>query len=74
MISQQLVEEILRCPLNPSRTRLAVEGNHLVCQQCRLRFQMKDGFPVLVVEDAELPAGCAELSQLPCQADRARTP
>jgi hypothetical protein len=32
-----------------------------------LKFPIKDGFPVLVVEEAELPAGCDCLEQLPCQ-------
>jgi uncharacterized protein YbaR (Trm112 family) len=66
MISQELLD-ILRCPLDPSHTRVALEGDRLVCQRCRLRFPIKDGFPVLVVEEAELPAGCGALDQLPCQ-------
>ena len=66
MISQELLD-ILRCPLDPSHTRVAVEADRLVCQRCRLRFPIKDGFPVLVVEEAELPPGCDSLAQLPCQ-------
>jgi uncharacterized protein YbaR (Trm112 family) len=66
MISQELLD-ILRCPLDPSHTRLGLEGDHLVCQRCRLQFKIKDGFPVLVVEEAELPPGCGALDQLPCQ-------
>ena len=37
------------------------------CERCGLRFPIKDGFPVLVVEEAELPAGCESIGQLPCQ-------
>ena len=66
MISPELLD-ILRCPLDPSRTRLTLEGDHLVCERCRLRYPIKDGFPVLVVEEAELPPGCESLRQLPCQ-------
>ena len=66
MISQDLLD-ILRCPLSPSNTRLRQEDDHLVCERCALRFQIKDGFPILVVEEAELPAGCESVSQLPCQ-------
>jgi uncharacterized protein len=40
---------------------------HLVCSRCALRFPIKDGFPVLVVEEAELPQGCPSLDRLPCQ-------
>ena len=66
MISQELLD-ILRCPLNPSRTRLRLEDDHLLCERCALRFRIKDGFPVLVAEEAELPAGCHSLADLPCQ-------
>jgi uncharacterized protein YbaR (Trm112 family) len=53
--------------MDPSRTHLVLEDGHLVCQRCRLKFKIKDGFPVLVVEEAELPAECHSLKQLPCQ-------
>ena len=66
MIAQDLLE-ILRCPMDPSRTRLTLEGEHLLCQRCGLKFPVKDGFPVLIAEEAELPAGCSGLDQLPCQ-------
>jgi uncharacterized protein YbaR (Trm112 family) len=69
MISQDLLD-ILRCPLDPSHTRLALEGERLVCQRCSLRFKIRDGFPVLVAEEAELPAGCESLGDLPCQRER----
>ena len=68
MISPELLA-ILRCPLNP-RTRLLLDSNHLVCERCALRFPIKDGFPVLLVEEAELPPGCESTSQLPCQCER----
>ena len=66
MISPDLLA-ILRCPMNPSRTRLLVQDDRLVCERCALKFPIKDGFPVLVVEEAELPAGCESLKDLPCQ-------
>lgn len=66
MISPDLLA-ILRCPLNPSKTKLVLEEHHLVCEQCALRFPIKDGFPVLIAEEAELPPECKSLSQLPCQ-------
>ena len=59
--------EILRCPLNPSRTRLQLLDGKLVCERCALCFPIKDGFPILVAEEAELPAGCESLAELPCQ-------
>ena len=66
MISPVLLD-ILRCPLDPSHTRLTVEDEKLVCRRCALKFPIKDGFPVLVVEEAELPPGCESTKQLPCQ-------
>jgi uncharacterized protein YbaR (Trm112 family) len=66
MIRQELLD-ILRCPLNPSHTRLRLENDRLACERCALKFRIKDGFPVLVVEEAELPAGCESTSDLPCQ-------
>ena len=68
MISQDLLA-ILRCPLNPSKTRLVLEGDRLVCERCNLRFHIRDGFPVLLVEEAELPPGCESAGDLPCQRD-----
>ncbi len=68
MISPELME-ILRCPMDP-RQRLTLEGDRLVCQGCALVFKIKDGLPILVAEEAELPAGCADLNQLPCQREK----
>jgi len=70
MISPELLE-ILRCPLDPSRTRLLLKEDEFICERCQLRFKIKDGFPVLVVEEAELPRGCESISQLPCQREAA---
>jgi uncharacterized protein YbaR (Trm112 family) len=66
MLSKEFLD-ILRCPLNPSRVRLKVDGDHLVCEPCAVRFKIKDGFPILVMEEAELPAGCESVADLPCQ-------
>jgi uncharacterized protein YbaR (Trm112 family) len=66
MISADFLE-ILRCPLNPSRTQLLLKDGKLVCERCALRFAIRDGFPILVAEEAELPPGCESLNELPCQ-------
>jgi uncharacterized protein YbaR (Trm112 family) len=66
MINPELLE-ILRCPLDPSHTRVSLEADRLICQRCGLRFKIKDSLPVMVVDEAELPPGCASLDQLPCQ-------
>jgi uncharacterized protein YbaR (Trm112 family) len=62
--------EHLRCPMDPARqARLVDAEDHLRCERCALRFHVRDGFPSLVVQDAELPPGCPDLSRLPCQTD-----
>ncbi|HZT82628.1 MAG TPA: Trm112 family protein [Gemmataceae bacterium] len=66
MLSPDFVDA-LRCPNDPSHTRVALEGEALVCQRCRLRFPIRDGFPNMIVEEAELPPGCTSLDQLPCR-------
>ena len=73
MISRELLD-ILRCPMDPSRTHLILEGDALICERCRLKFHIKDGIPVLIVEEAELPPGCASLSELPCQLEAKAPP
>lgn len=64
MISPDLLD-ILRCPMDPKRqSRLNLEGEKLICSRCGLKFPIKDGFPVMVVEEAELPAGVDNAEQL----------
>lgn len=64
MISADLLD-ILRCPVDPKRqARLNLEGDKLVCSKCGLKFPIKDGFPVMVIEEAELPAGVDHAEQL----------
>jgi uncharacterized protein YbaR (Trm112 family) len=54
--------------MDPTRTtRLEVERDWLVCQQCAVRFPVKDGLPILMIDDAELPANCPSVNDLPCQ-------
>jgi uncharacterized protein YbaR (Trm112 family) len=66
MIPQDQLDR-LRCPLDPSHTRLSLEGDALFCQRCRLKFAVRNDIPNMIVEEAELPAGCESISQLPCQ-------
>jgi len=66
MISQELLD-LLRCPLDPGQTRLESGTDGLVCQRCRLTFPVREGIPSMLVEEAILPAGCANLADLPCQ-------
>lgn len=54
--------ELLRCPLTHSRLR--PEGTFLVAEEGGLRYPVRDGIPVMLVEEAELPEGVASLDEL----------
>ena len=42
---------ILRCPL--SHAPLVLEGDRLLCYESRKAYRIEDGFPVLLIEEAE---------------------
>ena len=66
MISKDFLD-LLRCPLDPSRTKLVPAGDDLLCERCALCFQIHDGNPNMIVEQAQLPKGIDSIAQLPCQ-------
>jgi uncharacterized protein YbaR (Trm112 family) len=58
----------LRCPFDPAReATLSREAGRMTCERCEAWFPVRNGIPVLLIAEAELPAGCREVSQLPCQ-------
>ena len=61
MISPDLLER-LRCPLTHSRLR--VEGDFLVAEEGGLAYPIRDGFPVMLMEEAKLPPGVQSLDEL----------
>lgn len=58
MIDPTLLE-ILACPA--CKTPVREEGDRLVCAQCGRRYPVRDGIPVMLVEEAELPKPHATL-------------
>ena len=56
MISPELLE-VLACPKCKQKVELNEEGNALVCEVDRLRYPIVDGIPVMLIEEAEKPAG-----------------
>jgi uncharacterized protein YbaR (Trm112 family) len=50
---------ILRCPL--TRSKLRQEGDFLVAEVGGLRYPVRDGIPVMLVEEAKLPEGIESL-------------
>jgi uncharacterized protein len=58
LIDQEFLS-IIRCPLTHSR--LSLQGDHLVAEVGGLRYPIRDGIPVLLPEEAELPQGIESL-------------
>jgi len=57
----------LRCPLDPRReATLARENQSLVCSGCRAAFPIRNGLPILIPDEADLPPGVDNASKLPC--------
>lgn len=54
--------EILRCPLTHSKLR--PEGDFLVAEEGGLAYPVRDGIPVMLIEEARLPAGVSSLDEL----------
>ncbi len=61
---QEIDEEflsLLACPV--CKTSVRREGDRLVCDTCGRRYPIRDGIPVMLVEEAEMPqAGSAPAS------------
>ena len=56
MIDPKLLE-ILACPA--CKTRVVLKEDRIVCtnSSCGLRFPVRDGIPVMLIEEAEKPKG-----------------
>ncbi|MBL8880475.1 MAG: hypothetical protein JNG88_15285 [Phycisphaerales bacterium] len=48
--------EILACPVPECRAPLALSDSALLCTGCRRRYRIEQSWPVLIPEEAELPA------------------
>jgi uncharacterized protein YbaR (Trm112 family) len=64
MVSEDLLA-LLVCPMD-QKSPLRLEGESLVCTRCGPRFAIKDDIPNMLIEEAELPADCPALADLPC--------
>jgi uncharacterized protein YbaR (Trm112 family) len=52
---------ILRCPL--TRSKLRQEGDFLIAEVGGLAYPVRDGIPVMLVEEARLPGGVSSLDE-----------
>lgn len=57
--------DMLRCPL--TRSRLRQDGEFLVAEVGGLAYPVREGLPVMLVEEARLPHGVTSLDQLKSQ-------
>lgn len=46
--------EILACPVDHAAVR--EEGDRLVCSSCGRRYPVRDGIPVMLIDEAESPS------------------
>lgn len=52
MISDDLLA-ILACPQCKGPVKLEADGSKILCEKCQLLYQIRDGIPVMLVEEAE---------------------
>jgi len=51
MIDEELLK-ILACPL--CKTDVILKENKLVCTKCKRKYPIKDGIPIMLIEEAEV--------------------
>jgi len=51
-ISKELLE-ILACPKCKGDIRLNEAGDGLICDRCRLLYEIRDGIPIMLIDEAK---------------------
>lgn len=51
-LDKELID-ILVCPVCKGELEYREEDSELVCHQCKLRFQVRDGIPIMLVDEAK---------------------
>jgi len=54
--------EVLACPITKGPLRL--EGDKLVSERLGVKYPIRDGIPILLIEEAELPEGTESVEKL----------
>ena len=52
MINKELLD-ILVCPKCKGILRLTEKGEGLVCENCRLVYEIRDDIPIMIIEEAK---------------------
>ncbi len=55
MIDKELLE-ILACPACKGEIKYDQENEKLICQKCGRRYPIREGIPVMLIDEAELPS------------------
>ena len=63
-IDKELLD-ILACPIG--KADLSLEGDFLLCTRCGVKYPIKDGIPVLLIDEAILPEGVGSIDELECR-------
>ena len=45
--------EILACPKCKQAIEFVAEGNYILCDDCQLRYPVRDDIPVMLIDEAE---------------------
>ena len=51
-VSKELLD-ILACPKCKGDLRLTDAGDGLICEQCKLVYEIKDDIPIMLIEEAK---------------------
>lgn len=54
MIDKELLD-ILACPACKADVKL--ENDKIICTKCGLRYAIRDGIPIMLIDEAEKPSG-----------------
>ena len=53
MVIKKELLEILACPKCKGAIRLNEAGNGLICDNCKLLYEIKDDIPIMLIEEAK---------------------
>jgi len=54
MIDKELLD-LLACPFDIGEIKYDEENEKLICQKCGRRYPIRDGMPVMLIDEAEMP-------------------
>jgi uncharacterized protein YbaR (Trm112 family) len=60
LIAKELLD-ILACPACRGEVFLLEEEQRIVCKRCGRRYPIRDGIPIMLVEEAEKDGGAGEV-------------